>query len=159
MRNQDQLIELSNVEKRVHLKCQVIGYQFPERWRDDWCLLEVNVTQGEYNFKRVDPALETTELVRLHQWFKCLSERRLPKFANLSFTEPCISFQFLGCTDEDVRISIQLGYELKSNFEIEQLGINNDNWKIVFTLNDRDFEGVLDGISQTLIAYPIRGNS
>ena len=159
MRNQDQMIELSNVENKVHLKCQVIGYQFPESERDDWCLLEVNATQGEYNFKRVDPALDTTELVRLHQWFKCLSKRMLPRFANLSFTEPCISFQFLGSTDEEVRISIQLGHELKPNFEIEQLGISNDNWKIVFTLNDQDFVSVLDGISQTLIAYPIRGSS
>ena len=153
------MLELSNVENKVHLKCQISGYQFPDSKRDDWCLLKLEVKQGEQYFERTDPAIETTELEHLYDWLKCLSERRLPRFASLSFTEPCISFNFLACTDDSVRISINLSHELKPDFELNQLGFSNNDWKIVFNLSKENILTILENIRQTLELFPERGKS
>jgi len=153
------MLELSNVENKVDLKCQITGYQFPDSKRDDWCLLKVEVKQGEQYFERIDPAIETTELERLYDWLKCLSERRLPRFARLSFTEPCISFEFLACADDSIRISINLSHELKPEFELSQFGFRNNDWKIVFNLDDENISKILENLRRTLKLFPVRGKS
>ena len=153
------MFELSNVENKLDFKCQIIGYQFPDSKRDDWCLLKLKVKQGEHYFEQTDPAIETTELERLYDWFKCLSERRLPRFARLSFTEPCISFEFLACTDDSIRISINLSHELKPEFELNQFGFCNNDWKIVFNLDEENISKILENIRQTLELFPVRGKS
>jgi len=150
------MFELTNVENNVTISLEVIGYQFPEQLEDNWCFLKVKVTQGDKQFERTDPALETTDLVGIFEWFKCLSKRNLPKWSHLTFTEPCISFRFLRCSESTVRIAINLEHELKPVFEIEQFGSKNSAWDIVFELNDSHFESILEGIEILILKYPNR---
>lgn len=150
------MIELENIENHVKLKCEVVGYQFPNNHKDNWCLLKVDIKQGDKSFEKIDPALETTELVELREWFKSLSKKRLPRFAKLTFTEPGISFEFLACINEQVRISIKLSHEIKPNFMLEQFRSEHSDWIIVFELNDKDFDKTICGIEAAIKHFPTR---
>lgn len=152
------MLELENVDKSVKFKCQVIGYQFPTVENDDsnWCLLEVNVTHSEKTFHKVDPAIATQDLASLYDWFSCLSTNTLPRFALLQFIEPCISFEFLAKHNDTVRFSVNLSHELKPNFNICQFGRESDDWRIVFEINESDFEKVLADLKGTIDKFPAR---
>ncbi|MFC6633704.1 hypothetical protein [Microbulbifer taiwanensis] len=151
------MFKLSNVENKVELELSVEGYQFPESPKDDWCIIKVIVKQDEDTFEAEDPALETTELLSILEWFRCLSERRLPRYARLCFTEPCLEFEFLACTDSSVRISIHLSYELKPNFDLKQFGQRPSEWGVVFELDESEFNKVISGVESALVKCPVRG--
>jgi hypothetical protein len=153
------MIELINVDGLVSIGIEITGYQFPDNPHDDWCLVKISAKQGDKLFERIDPALEASELVRLHQWLKALSEYRLPRFANLCFTEPCISFQFLACVDGQVRFSITLSDELRPTVPLEQLGVISEEWIVVFDFAEGDFSKALSGVSEAMIRLPIRNRT
>lgn len=153
------MFKLSNVENKVALELAIEGYQFPDSPKDDWCLVKVIVKQGEDTFEAVDPALETTELLRVIEWFRCISRRKLPRYARLSFTEPCLEFKFLACTDDAVRISIHLSHELKPNFKLKQLGLSLSKWNVVFELGENEFNEIISGIEAALQRFPVRNQS
>ncbi|MFC1836860.1 hypothetical protein ACFL2Q_19400 [Thermodesulfobacteriota bacterium] len=150
------MIELNNVEDHLSFRCEVIGYEFPDNPEDDWCLLKVDIKQGYQSFEAVDPAIEASDLVRIFEWFKCLAEHRLPPYAELCFTEPCISFGFLAHRNEKVRISIELSNKLKPDFNLSQFGLSETDWRIVFELDNVDFERTLHGIEAATRQHPIR---
>jgi hypothetical protein len=151
------MFKLINVENKVELELSIEGYQFPESPEDDWCFVKVIVKQAEDVFETIDPALETTELLRILEWFKCLAERKLPRFARRSFTEPCLKFEFLACTDNSVRISIHLSHEMKPNFDLKQFGLPPAEWKVVFELEPDDFKRIISGVEAAITQYPVRG--
>lgn len=153
------MFKLINVENKIELALSVEGYQFPDTPKDDWCFIKVIVKQGDDSFEAIDPALETTELLNILEWFRCLAARKLPRYARLSFTEPCWEFEFLACKDSSVRISISLSHELKPNFDLKQFGLSPSKWKIVFDLGANEFEKVISGIEATALQYPVRGQS
>jgi hypothetical protein len=153
------MIELINVDGLVSIGIEITGYQFPDDPRDDWCLVKISAKQGDKSFERIEPALEASELVRLHLWLKALSEYRLPRFANLCFTEPCISFQFLAYVDDQVRFSISLSDELRPIFPLEQLGVISEDWTVVFDFAEGDFSKALSGVSEAMNRLPIRSHT
>ena len=152
------MIKLKNIDGKVNLSIEVKGYQFPESEKDDWCLLKVLVEQGNNSVELLDPAIETTELVQLLLWFSRLAEGRLPRYAHLTFTEPCISFNFLSFKDDVIRISVTLSHELKPDFPLVQFGRESSEWCIVFELSENQFKNIRNGIKSTLKRYPIRGS-
>ena len=83
------MFDAVNVESEVHLAFGVTGYEFPDL-ADDWCHVRVAVRQGGESFEAVDPALEATDLPKIRDWFRALAADRLPRYARLSFTEPCL---------------------------------------------------------------------
>jgi len=150
------MFELTNIENNVTISLEVIGYQFPEQLEDNWCFLSVKVAQGNELFEKTDPALEATELVEMYEWFTCLYKRVLPKWAHLTFTEPCISLKFLSYRANTVRIAIILDHELKPAFKIDQLGSKNGNWDIVCELSESHFKSILQCIDTQIQRYPNR---
>jgi hypothetical protein len=152
------MIELGNVENHVSFRCEVVGYEFPDSLEDNWCLLKVTVKQDARCFEAIDPALETYDLIAIQNWFKSLSEGKLPRYAHLAFTEPCISFEFLACKDSRVRLGINLHNELTPDFKLKQFNARHSNWAIVFELDNDDFKKTLDGIRTAIDTYPVRGN-
>lgn len=151
------MFELKNVERKIVVSLDVVGYQFPKDNKDNWCLLKVIIEQENKRCELVDPAIETTELVKLLHWFTDLSEGRLPSYAHLTFIEPCISFQFLAFKDGVVRIAIRISHELKPDFEINQFGRSSADWSVICEINQAVFNTVLSGIKATLESFPVRG--
>jgi hypothetical protein len=150
------MMQFRNVEGNVLLVLDVVEYQFPAHLKDDWLNLRAAVTQGDRVFERVDPAIEAPDLSHLREWFTALSQRKLPGYAQLNFIEPCLSFEFLACTPEAVRISIELKLELRPDFLLVQFGRRYRRWNIVAELNDRDFDGIIEGIARTQAHFPVR---
>jgi hypothetical protein len=153
------MFKLNNVENKVELELSIKGYQFPENPKDDWCFVKVFVKQGTDTFEALDPALETTELLSILEWFRCLSERKLPRYARLCFTEPCLEFEFLACTESSVRISVHLNHELRPNFDLKQFGLPNSEWIIIFDLGEGQFNKIISGVEKALLRCPVRNQS
>lgn len=151
------MFTLINVENIIELSLEIVGYQYPEINKDDWCLLKAIIKQENERCELVDPSLEATELVQLLDWFSSLSEGRLPRYAHLTFTEPCISFKYLAFTGDVVRIAIVLGHELTPSFKMKQFGKKSEAWSVVFELNGLAFNKILSGIKGALERWPIRG--
>lgn len=153
------MIKLKNIENNIELQLAVIGYQFPDNSEDDWCLVNTVVIQGNDKFEVTDPALETTEITSTLEWFKCLSVNKLPRFSKLSFTEPCLEFEFLACNNGKVRISVNLSHEMKPSFEINQFNRQSNDWNIIFELCADDFKSIIGNMEAALMQYPTRDKS
>jgi hypothetical protein len=153
------MIKLTNVENKVELELTIEGYQFPDSPEDDWCLVKVSVKQNVENFNVVDPALESKEMIAILDWFKCLAARKLPRYAQLSFTEPCLAFQFLSCRDDSVRIAICLSHEMKPDFDLKQFGVSSSEWCVIFDLRNHDFNEIISSIEASVARYPVRGQT
>lgn len=153
------MFKLSNVDNKVDLELSIEGYQFPEIPKDQWCFVKVIVKQGSDVFEAIDPALQTTELLRVLEWFRCLQERKLPRYARLCFTEPCLEFDFLASTESSVRISVHLSHELKPNFDLEQLGRRSSEWSVVFELRENELKQIVSGVEVVLLRCPVRDQS
>lgn len=150
------MIDAKNVEDTVHLNCRVIGYQFPDDPQDNWCLVRVEVHQGSKTFLKVDPALETTELPDLRAWFSALANDRLPRFSHLTFTEPCLSFEFLAKEAGGVRFAVHLSHELRPNFRLKQFSRSTRDWSMVFCLTPERLSGIVDELDATILKFPDR---
>lgn len=153
------MFELLNVEGIINFRCEIVGYEFPSELEDNWCLLNVGVKQAENEFTSTDAAITTKELDRLYEWFHCLSEFKLPAYANISFLEPCIELRFLKYHEGTVRIAVNLMRELKPDFPIDQFRRESPNWNIVFELSNDDFQLILSGIDGAREKYPKRQGS
>lgn len=150
------LFKLKNTENDIELELSVVGYQFPDDHRDNWCLVSATVKQNGNKFTVTDPALETGSLKRILEWFNHLNERILPRCALLSFTEPCLEFEFLASDAESVRVSVNLGAEMKPGFELIQFENPSEDWNIIFDLTPEDFESISEGIKLAMKQYPAR---
>ncbi|MDB3936026.1 hypothetical protein N9383_04830 [Granulosicoccus sp.] len=116
----------------------------------------MKITTEENVFSVIAPALDARELVNLKQWFKCLSERKLPRFACNPFTELNLEFEFLASNDTSVRIAIGLRLEIKPDFELVQLGRKSKDWRLVSESNSEQFSNILLGFDKAIDNYPIR---
>ncbi|MEQ9501570.1 MAG: hypothetical protein RIT81_32165 [Deltaproteobacteria bacterium] len=152
------MLDLTNVEGSVHLKCEVVGYESPEEARDDWCTVSVDVRQNEHRFMKRDPALEATDLARIRQWFRCLADDRLPPSAHLGFTEPCIRFQFLARGHDTVRFAIHLDHELRPSFPLEQFESNSNDWIVVFRATFSELSDLADAVGRAALKFPARSS-
>jgi hypothetical protein len=153
------MIELINVENRVRLELAIEEYQFPDVLDDNWYMVRCFVKHEEHSFEVYDPALETSDVQSMLAWFRCLANRQLPSFAKLSFTEPCLEFEFLSCRNNLVRIAINLNHELKPNFSLNQFEFSRSDWCVVFELNAREFEKIISGMESAIARYPARNVS
>lgn len=150
-------IDLWNVEGNAHLTLRVAGYQFPDSPEEDWLLIDLAVYHAGQCFEHIDPAMEVNELLDLRNWFHDLQHRRLPKYATVYFTEPCLTFCFLRSSPEHVRVGIELDAELKPPFPLHQFGFESPAWRIVFDLSNEQLRTVVAVLDQSLSQYPARG--
>jgi len=150
------MLSLINSEHNLQLNIDVIAYEFPQKKEDDWCQVKVKVVQDNRIFDKIDPALEADEIEHIYDWFECLSNAHLPKYSNLSFTEPCLGFEFLSNRNGVVRIAVELSHELKPDFELRQFAREQKDWRIIFDLKENDFKRVLEGIKGSKGKFPVR---
>jgi hypothetical protein len=150
------VLDAMNVDGSVQLRCEIVGYQFPDIPDDDWCFVRVTVRQAQESFEKTDPALEATDLPRIRDWFQALAADRLPRFARLTFIEPCLGFEFLARDAAGVRFSVRLGAELRPGFELRQLGCATSEWAVVFHLDAERLAAVAAAVDLAVRAFPVR---
>lgn len=150
------MIELVNIEQHVQLHIGITGYEFSDNATEDWLVVSVTIDHDGRRFERLDPALEARDLAQIETWFTCLSERRLPRWAQLSFTEPGLEFEFLAYQEPTVRIAINLRQELQPHFMLTQFNRRRRHWSIVCELTMSDFTRIIAGIQRARAYYPPR---
>lgn len=151
------MLELVNIDGAVHFACSVVGYQFPDRLEDNWCLLKIEVRHRGATFEKLDAALSANELPQIRDWFQSLSEDRLPRRAQLGFTEPCLRFSFLGRDDAGVRFAIELDHDLKPPFPLHQLNFEyGEDWTIIFHLRFEALAAIAGAMAGVIEQFPQR---
>jgi len=153
------VLSFQNTDHQIKLSISVEGYEFPDSMEDDWCQIKISVNQDGRQYESVDPALEAGELGNIYNWFECLSNANLPEFANLTFTEPCLGFQFLSYKNGVIRIAVELDHELKPKFKLRQFASKQTDWRIVFELEIHDFGTLLNELRKTINEFPVRSKS
>jgi hypothetical protein len=98
------------------VEIRIINYQFPNTldrdWDGNWLNVYLRVKSNLGHWQTIDPALTTWEVQEIIDWFALLSDDKKPKYTDLEFTEPCISFELLNTpTDVCKRIRIKFGLE------------------------------------------------
>jgi hypothetical protein len=149
-------IDLWNADRRVHLMLRIAGYEFPEIKEENWLDVHLTLEHDGKHFERIDPSLEVRELGWLRDWLTALRCRRLPEWATLHFTEPCLAFHYWSSTPHSIRIGIELQLELKPKFTLHQLGLDCDDWRIAFDLSDAQLDAMIATLERTLQEYPER---
>lgn len=153
------MLKATSVGGGVELQCSVVGYQFPESPRDDWCLVKVELEQGAESFEKQDPALEAPDLLTVRDWFDCLSAHRLPRRAHLGFIEPCLAFEYISRNEQGVRFGLRLGAELTPPFPLRQFGEPTTDWRIVFELSATALCTVVAELDTAIARFPRRSLS
>lgn len=156
MSNQNPVLKFSDSENNIELELSIVGYQFPSDSTDNWCLLKASISQVDNIFVVNDPALEAMDLVAILNWFRCLSNRQLPRYGTLTFTEPCITFEFLACQENSVRIAISLSNEMQPDFKFKQFGIVLVDCSLCFDLDSNDFTQIIKNLEALIKLYPTR---
>ena len=156
MYKQTPIINFSDLKNDIRLELTVVGYQFPDESLDNWCLLNATISQENNVFVVNDPAIEAIDLVNILDWFKCIHNRQLPRYATLTFIEPCIEFNFIACCESYVRIAISLNNEMQPDFKFKQFGITLENCNLCFDLNLNDFNLIISNLESLVQLYPFR---
>lgn len=150
------MLDVTNIDRNVRVRCEVTAYQFPRSAADDWCMVRVAIEQGPDSFDRSDPALEAGDITKVRDWFGALAEDRLPRYAHLTFIEPCLSFRFLARESGGVRIALDLAAELRPPFPLVQLSRASKEWSIVALLAPDRLAAVAAACDEASRRFPVR---
>ena len=85
-----------------------------------------------------------------------LATDRLPRYATLSFTEPCLALEFLARDDAGVRFAVHLCGKLRPPFPLRQLGCGDRDWHIVFYCTPERLAAVAASAEATSGRFPPR---
>jgi hypothetical protein len=151
------MLDLTNVEGRVRLRLVVTGEETPND-PYHWLIVRVNVSQDDQSFTADSSALHAEELPGLRDWFTCLTEDRLPRWATLDFTEEELAFKFLAKEPAGVRIGVVLSGGLRPNFRLKQLGLErlgiDYEWQVVCVLDNDQLKECVAGVQATIRRFP-----
>jgi len=94
----------------------ITNYEFPNNsegdWDGNWLNIYINVKSKMGNWQTVHPLLTTWDVLVLTDWFDTLSKNAQPKYRDVSFTEPNLSFKLLNSFDSEVKtIRIKFDHE------------------------------------------------
>lgn len=106
-------------DQSVELK--ITNYQFPEttdrEWDGNWLNIYLKVKSDLGHWQTIDPALTTWEVHEIIDWLTKLSKNERPKYTDLGFTEPNLSFELLNKESDNpklIRIKFSLEFRPKS---------------------------------------------
>jgi len=151
------MIKLKSVKGHSELELSVLGYESPDNPHCNWYMVRALVSKKNETFETVFPALETTDLPHLVQWFENLFHLKLPSARRKYFTEPCIEFEYLSWQEGAVWISVTLHQEMKPLFSSNDC--KGDNWSLISKLSSKDFSSIIKNMKLIMEKYPIRGNA
>ncbi|QTD50067.1 WapI family immunity protein [Sulfidibacter corallicola] len=148
------------MRSQITISCEFDGYQFPfsadNDWQtNNWVYLKLIVMKGNERFSNTFAAMDTHEIIRMYQWFRCISEGRIPKWTKLGFIEPNISLHLQGCQDNVLWTKLHLSHEFTPDFPSGNP--DPDDWFVHITLDLRDISEILSYLSSTMKRYPLRG--
>lgn len=153
------MIKLSSPKGPTELELAISGYEESDNPHNNWYMVRVFVSQRGQSFETVFPAIETTELPGLFEWFQTLSQLRLPSMIRHFFTESCLEFEYIRWRDGVVMIGVSLRHEMKPPFSLKAKKGRDDDWWCSFELSPRDFLTINNYLKSIMKSYPVRGRN
>lgn len=89
------------------IELQILNYEFPEISKGpdaNWLEVYLKIKLQDTIRRIVDPCLETFEVQKLIDWFKCIFNGKEPKYRVMGFTEPLIIFELLNESSAEFRV-------------------------------------------------------
>lgn len=138
------------------VELKITNYQFPKSldrdWDGNWLNIYIKVDSKVGKWQTIDPSLTTWEVQELIDWFKDLSNDLKPKWIDMEFTEPNLSFYLLNdfkSKKKQIRIKFDLECRPKSAIEDKEYCVD-------FELDNSDLKKISSDLIAELKKYPIR---
>jgi hypothetical protein len=151
------LIVSRSADLSTSLDFVVVEYEFPELLEDNWIRVRLSLKSGADSFEKTDPALEAKDLVAIHKWFSALAENRLPRFAHLTFIEPCLSFEFISKRERAVRIAIHLAAEVRPPFPPD-FESSPESWPFIAEFEPEELAAIASNFAAAVRRFPHRND-
>jgi hypothetical protein len=145
--------------KGIHdqtVEIKINNYQFPDTldrdWDGNWLNIFLRVKSNLGHWQTIDPALTTWEVQEIIDWFILLSNDKKPKYTDLGFTEPCISFELLNApTDLSKKIRIKFGLEFGP-----KSAKDGEEYFVDIIVTNEELLKLATELKQELNKYPLR---
>ena len=138
------------------VEIKVSNYQFPEtKDRDydgNWLNICLNVKSNLGNWQTVDASLLTWEIQELIDWLDQLSKNENPKWKEMEFIEPNLSF-YLMSSHDDLKKKIKIEFKLESR---PRSANEDDEYFVEFLASNADLKNIANGFRDELSKYPAR---
>jgi hypothetical protein len=138
------------------VELKITNYQYPDindgDWDGNWLNIYLNVKSKVGHWQTVDPSLTTWEVQELINWFDTLSINLQPEYADMSFTEPNLSFELLNDFKADKKT-----FRLKFNLESRPQTATDDKEYFVDVIADNnELKKLSTSLKIELDKYPER---
>ena len=138
------------------VELQITNYQFPNTLDRDydgnWLNVYLNVDSNLGKWQAIDPSLLTWEVEELIGWLLTLSKNREPKYRQLEFIEPNLSFKLLNEPNDPVK-RIKLVFQLESRPKSSK---ESDGYFVIFEANREYLNQLATDLTSELNKYPMR---
>ncbi len=148
-------MEFRGVDNQT-VELKITNYQFPKSldkdWDGNWLNIYIKVDSKVGKWQTIDPSLTTWEVQELIDWFTDLSNDLEPKWIDMEFTEPNLSFYLLNdfnLSKKQIRIKLDLECRPKSAKEDKEYFVD-------FEFNNSDLKKISSDLMAELKKYPIR---
>lgn len=135
---------------------RITNYQYPDttdkEWDGNWLNIYLNVKSKLGNWQTIDPSLTTWEVQRIIEWFKELSESRIPESNILEFTEPNLSFSLLENSNVKYK-RIRIIFDLESR---PKSAIEGNEYFVDFIADETELKRLFNELSSELKKFPTR---
>ena len=161
--NTDDII-FSNLQLGCKIGFSIQKYQFPEIRSDydaNWLQVRITCECKEHSFTATDPALLTTDLVEIGDWFEAIARNEIPTHIELDFIEPNIRFVLFRSTRGKVGFGIDLAYEHKPTFGMKAVHgdeFESDDFRIWFECSHNKMRDYANAFRVLSKVYPPRGD-
>ena len=134
---------------------RITNYEFPkitnDEYDDNWLLIYLKVKSKLGNWQTIDPSLLTSEVKELIDWFNTLVQNKHPKYVNLSFIEPNLSFELLENVSDNSK------FKIKFNLESKPKSAKEDEEYYVDCIADKqELKRIVEELEKELAKYPPR---
>ena len=133
----------------------IVGYEFPEigqaEYDSNWLDVKIVVRHPQGDWSTNDAALLTYEVSELADWLRAIGTGRA-ETREMTFLEPCLSFQIRSADGKTDELEIELAHELGPPWakDIDQSAV------MLFPLNRIDLSSAADSLEHQLAKYPQR---
>lgn len=144
--------------KNTVFSLSVAGYQYPKNKDHDydvnWLLIVIDVKCPRGSWQTTDPSLETFELRKLANWLQGLN-RKGTTGDEIDFTEPNLTFQYLGKEGDHYQVRAFFELELRPEWAPARVAGLRDLW-VDLQATEKDLKEAAGSLKDILKKFPER---
>lgn len=138
------------------VELKITNYQYPSSLDKDldgnWLSIYLKVDSKTGKWQTIDPSLTTGEVQELVDWLYNLSNDTKPKWTNMKFTEPNLSFYLLNdFSEKNKRIRLKFDLECRP-----KSAKDSEEYFVDFESDNIELQKIANDLTSELKKYPIR---